>query len=86
MALDLEVNSLILPPAYAALMAWPRVNVTRGSIRDPGNEGDPYYAMGYSASARPKRVVRCLLSTTLGVGVGLAIRQLIINPNLDSGF
>ncbi len=85
-ALDLEVNSLILPPAYAALMAWPRVNVTRGSIRDPGNEGDPYYAMGYSASARPKRVVRCLLSTTLGVGVGLAIRQLIINPNLDSGF
>lgn len=85
-ALDLEVNSLILPPAYAALMAWPRVNVTRGSIRDPGNEGDPYYAMGYSASARPKRVVRCLLSTALGVGVGLAIRQLIINPNQDSGF
>ncbi len=85
-ALDLEVNSLILPPAYAALMAWPRVNVTRHSIRDPGNEGDPYYAMGYSASARPKRVVRCLLSTTLGVGVGLAIRQFIINPNQSSGF
>ena len=35
MALDLEVNSLIIPPVYAGIMAWPRVFVTRGSISDP---------------------------------------------------
>lgn len=85
-ALDLEVNSLIIPPAYAGIMAWPRVNVTRGSIGDPNMEGDPYYAMGYSSAGRPKRVIRCLISTVLGVGVGLAVRQLVINPAHPEGW
>lgn len=85
-ALDLEVNSLIIPPAYAGLMAWPRVNVTRGSINDPGMEGDQYYAMGYNAAGRPKRVVKSLIASALGVGVGLFVRQVIINPNQPSGF
>lgn len=86
LALDLEVNSLLIPPVYAGLMAWPRVNVTRGSIRDPSMEGDPNYAMGYAAAGRPKRVLKCLASSFIGVGVGLAIRQLIINPNLDQTY
>lgn len=86
LALDLEVNSLLIPPVYAGLMAWPRVNVTRGSIRDPSMEGDPNYAMGYAAAGRPKRVLKCLASSFIGVGVGLAIRQLIINPNLDKTY
>ncbi len=85
-AMDLEVNSLIIPPAYAGLMAWPRVNVTRGSISDPAMEGDQYYAMGYSAVARPKRVIRSLISSALGVGVGLLVRQVFINPNQSSGY
>ena len=80
MALDLEVNSLILPPAYAGAMAWPRVYVTRGSITDPNMEGDPIYATGYSAVGRPKRVVRSLLSTTVGVLVGLAMNRYVIDP------
>lgn len=86
MALDLEVNSLIIPPAYAGIMAWPRVHVTRGSISDPGMEGDPHYAMGYAAVGRPKRVIRSLIASALGVGVGLFVRQVIINPNLPSGY
>lgn len=86
LALDLEVNSLIIPPVYAGLMAWPRVNVTRGSISDPAMEGDPHYAMGYASVGRTKRVLKCLASSFLGVGVGLAIRQLVINPNLDPQF
>jgi len=86
LALDLEENSLLIPPVYAGLMAWPRVNVTRGSIRDPSMEGDPNYAMGYAAAGRPKRVLKCLASSFIGVGVGLAIRQLIINPNLDQTY
>ena len=85
-AMDLEVNSLIIPPAYAGLMAWPRVNVTRGSISDPGMEGDPHYAMGYSSAARPKRVIKSLISSALGVAVGLFVRQVIINPNQSSGY
>jgi hypothetical protein len=85
-ALDLEVNSLIIPPAYAGLMAWPRVNVTRGSITDPAMEGDPYYAMGYAVVGRPKRVIKSLIASTLGIAVGLAVRQLIINPNQPSGY
>lgn len=80
MALDLEVNSLIIPPAYAGLMAWPRVYVTRGSITDPNMEGDPIYATGYSAVGRPKRVVKSLLSTAAGVAVGLLVNQLVIDP------
>lgn len=85
-ALDLEMNSLILPPVYAGLMAIPRVHVTPGSLTNPDMEGDPFYATGYSAVARPKRVIRSLISTALGVGVGLAIRQLIINPNNPPDF
>lgn len=85
-AMDLEVNSLIIPPAYAGLMAWPRVNVTRGSISDQGMEGDSYYAMGYSAAGRPKRVINSLIASALGVGVGLFVRQVIINPNQPSGY
>lgn len=85
-AMDLEVNSLIIPPAYAGLMAWPRVNVTRGSISDLAMEGDPYYAMGYSAAGRPKRVIKSLIASALGVGVGLFVRQVIINPNQPSGY
>jgi hypothetical protein len=72
---------LIIPPVYAGLMAWPRVHVTPGSVRDPLMEGDEYYALGYSVVGRPKRVVSSLLSTTAGIAVGLLVRQLIINPN-----
>jgi hypothetical protein len=85
-AMDLEVNSLIIPPAYAGLMAWPRVNVTRGSISDPTMEGDANYAMGYATAARPKRVIKSLIASALGVGVGLFVRQVIINPNQPSGY
>jgi hypothetical protein len=85
-ALDLEVNSLIIPPAYAGLMAWPRVNVTHGSISDPSMEGDQYYAMGYNTAGRPKRVIKSLISSALGVAVGLFVRQVIINPNQSSGY
>lgn len=80
MALDLEVNSLVIPPVYAGLMALPRVYVTLGSISDPNMEGDPIYATGYSAVGRPKRVVNSLLSTALGVAVGFGLNQLVINP------
>ena len=83
-ALDLEVMSLLLPPVYAGLMAMPRVHVTRGSITDPLMEGDPYYATGYAAVGRTKRVLRSLYATFAGVAVGLAVRQLIINPNLPN--
>jgi len=78
--LDLEVNSLFIPPVYAGLMAWPRVHVTPGSVRDPLMEGDDHYAAGYSVVGRPKRVVRSLWSTAAGVAAGLLVRQLIINP------
>jgi hypothetical protein len=78
--LDLEVNSLFIPPVYAGLMAWPRVHVTPGSVRDPLMEGDDHYAAGYSVVGRPRRVVRSLWSTAAGVAVGLLVRQLIINP------
>lgn len=80
MALDLEVNALLIPPLYAGAMAWPRVYVTRGSITDPNMEGDPIYATGYSAVGRPKRVVRSLLSTAVGVAVGLAMNRYVIDP------
>ncbi|MCC6839988.1 MAG: hypothetical protein IT230_07505 [Flavobacteriales bacterium] len=83
MALDLEVNSLIIPPVYAGFMAWPRVYVTRGSISDPNMEGDPIYATGYSAVGRPKRVLNSLLGTALGVAVGFGMNQLVINPAAD---
>lgn len=81
MALDLEVNALLIPPVYAGLMAWPRVYVTRGSISDPNMEGDPIYATGYSAVGRPKRVVKSLLSTAVGVAAGLLVNQLVIDPS-----
>ncbi len=80
MALDLEVNSLLLPPIYAGAMALPRVYVTRGSIANPNMEGDPIYATGYSAVGRPKRVIKSLLSTAVGVVVGLAVNRYVIDP------
>lgn len=80
--LDLEMNSMLIPPIFAAVMVLPRVHVTRGSITDPLMEGDEFYALGYAKVGRTKRVVRTLMSTFAGVAVGLAVRQLIINPNL----
>lgn len=81
--LNLEMNSMLLPPIYAGAMALPRVHVTPGSVRDPYMEGEDNYAMGYARVGRGKRVVRTLLSTAAGVAVGLAVRQLVINPNLE---
>jgi hypothetical protein len=81
MALELEVNSLLIPPVYAGLMAWPRVYVTRGSISDPNMEGDPIYATGYSNVGRSKRVVKSLLSTAVGVAVGLAVNRFVLYPD-----
>lgn len=81
--LNLEVNSLMLPPIYGGLMALPRVHVTPGSITDLTMEGNEHYAMGYARVGRGRRVTRSLLSTFAGVVVGLAVRQLIINPNLE---
>jgi hypothetical protein len=46
-------------------------------------EGNDHYAYGYARVGRTKRVVRGLLSTFAGVAVGLALRQFIINPNLE---
>ena len=83
MALGLEVNSLLVPPVYAGLMAIPRVYVTQGSITDPNMEGDPVYATGYSVVGRSKRVVHSLLSTALGVAVGIAVNHLVIFPAQD---
>jgi hypothetical protein len=80
--LNLEVNSLLIPPLFAASMALPRVHVTRGSITDPLMEGDEFYAYGYAKVGRTKRVINTLVSTAAGVLVGIAVRQLIINPNL----
>jgi hypothetical protein len=80
--LNLEVNSLALPPLYAGIMALPRVHVTPGSITDPLMEGDEFYAYGYAKVGRGRRVVRSLISTFAGVAVGLAVRQLIINLSL----
>lgn len=81
--LNLEMNALFLPPLVSGAMALPRVHVTPGSITDPLMEGDEYYATGYARVGRSKRVVRTLIATFVGVGVGLAVRQLIINPNMD---
>lgn len=81
--LNWEMNGLFVPPITAGIMAAPRVHVTRGSITDPLMEGDPYYATGYARVGRSKRVIRCLIASFIGVGVGLAVRQLVINPTLD---
>ena len=82
-AANLEMNSFFLPPIYAVGMTLPRVNVTRGSIRDPYMEGDMDYAYGYARVGRTKRVVHGLLSTFAGIGAGLLVRQLIINPGME---
>ncbi|MEZ4756275.1 MAG: hypothetical protein R2817_05565 [Flavobacteriales bacterium] len=82
-AANLEMNAFFLPPIYAVAMTLPRVNVTRGSIRDPYMEGNEDYAYGYARVGRTKRVVRGLLSTFAGIGTGLLVRQLVINPNLE---
>lgn len=81
--LNWEMNGLFVPPITAGIMAAPRVHVTPGSITDPLMEGDEYYATGYARVGRSKRVIRCLVASFVGVGVGLAVRQLVINPNLD---
>lgn len=83
LGLNWEMNGLFVPPITAGIMAAPRVHVTPGSITDPLMEGDPYYATGYARVGRSKRVVRCLIASFVGVGVGLAVRQLVINPTLD---
>ncbi|HQW05000.1 MAG: hypothetical protein IPH05_11245 [Flavobacteriales bacterium] len=77
-----EMNSLFVPPITAGVMALPRVYITKGSISDPTMEGNAYYATGYARVGRSKRVVRSLIAGFVGIGVGLAVRQLIINPNL----
>jgi hypothetical protein len=82
MGFDLEVTSLLIPPLFSASMALPRVHVTRGSITDPLMEGDEYYAYGYAKTGRSKRVVKTLITSAAGVAFGLAMRQLVINPNL----
>lgn len=80
-ALDLEVNSLLIPPLFAASMALPRVHVTRGSITDPLMDGDEFYAYGYAKVGRTKRVLRTLLSSAVGIAAGIAVNQLVIAPN-----
>lgn len=82
-ALNLEVNALFLPPLYAGAMALPRVHVTRGSLSDPYLDGEPNYAYGYAKVGRTKRVIRSLVSTAVGIAVGVGVRQFIINPNLE---
>lgn len=81
-AANLEMNSLFLPPLYGAAMILPRVHVTKGSITDLTMEGNEHYAYGYAKVGKSKRIVRSMLSTAAGVAVGLAVRQLIINPSL----
>lgn len=80
-ALDLEVNSLLIPPLFAASMTLPRVHVTRGSITDPLMDGDEFYAYGYAKVGRTKRVLRTLLSSAVGIAAGIAVNQLVIAPN-----
>lgn len=82
-AANLEVNAFFLPPLYAGAMVLPRVHVTKGSITDLTMEGNEHYAYGYAKVGRSKRVVRSLMSTAAGMLVGLAVRQFIINPNLE---
>ena len=81
--LDLEVIALPIPLVYAAIMTMPRVKVTKGSLSDPLLDGDDHYAYGYARAGKGRRVIRCLLSSAAGVAFGLAVRQLVINPNLD---
>ncbi len=81
--LNLETNALFIPPVMSGAMALPRVHITKGSISDPMMEGNEYYATGYARVGKSKRVVRSLVAAFIGVGVGIAVRQLIINPNLD---
>ena len=71
---------MVVPPAYAGLMALPRVHVTPGSISGPLMEKVIHYAYGYAQVGRSKRVVRSLWSTFAGVAVGLFVRQVIIKP------
>ena len=80
--LDLEVMAIPIPLVYAGAMVFPRVKVTPGSLSDPLLEGDEFYAYGYARAGKGRRVIRCLLSSAAGVVVGLAVRQLIINPGL----
>ena len=81
---NLEMNAMFIPPITAAAMALPRVYITKGSITDPAMEGNEYYATGYGRVGKSKRVVRSLIAGFVGVGVGLFVRQVIINPNQES--
>jgi hypothetical protein len=77
--MDLEVNSLLIPPIWAGISALPRVSVTRGSISDPLMEGNEIYAYGYASVGRTKRVLRGLAGSFVGVAMGLLTRQVINN-------
>ena len=79
--LNLETNAFFIPPLVGIAMILPRVHVAKGSISNPLMEGDEFYATGYARVGRTKRVIRSIISGFVGVGVGLAANQLVINPN-----
>ncbi|HQW40518.1 MAG TPA: hypothetical protein PK149_05100, partial [Flavobacteriales bacterium] len=79
--LNLETNAFFIPPLVGIAMILPRVHVAKGSISNPLMEGDEFYATGYARVGRTKRVIRSIIAGFVGVGVGLAANQLVINPN-----
>lgn len=79
--LNLETNAFFIPPLVGIAMILPRVHVAKGSISNPLMEGDEFYATGYARVGRTKRIIRSLIAGFVGVGVGLAANQLVINPN-----
>ncbi len=81
--LDMEIMALLIPPIYSGAMALPRVHVRKGSISNPLMDGDNYYAYGYARAGRNKRILRCLLSSAVGVVAGYAVNQLVIKPNQE---
>ncbi|MEO8068120.1 MAG: hypothetical protein ABI599_10550 [Flavobacteriales bacterium] len=82
--LDMEFMALLIPPVYGGAMALPRVHVTKGSITNPLMDGDNFYAYGYARAGRNKRIIRSLLSSAVGVAVGLGLNQFVIKPNEGS--
>lgn len=81
--LDMEFMALLIPPVYGGAMALPRVHVTRGSITNPLMDGDNFYAYGYARAGKNKRIIRSLLSSAVGVAVGLGLNQFVIKPNQE---
>lgn len=79
-ALELEMLSFLLPPLYSGAMAFPRVHITPGSVRDPLMDGDNNYAYGYAQVGRSKRIMRALASTFVGVAVGLGVNEIRRDP------